>query len=245
MKKILICAIILTVFTTRAFSGTGLDLDVRAGLNIGGTTPLPFPAEIREIKSYNPLLLPSLEAGAMYSLTDRWGVRTALRVEMKGMKTSAIVKNYKMTITGDDGNSLSGYWTGADDTRHRNTLLTIPLTASYKLSEKFRIFAGPYVSFLLVSKFDGQVYDGYLRKDTPTGDKIAYYDGATSDYDFSDNQRKVQMGVSVSADYSIGKNYLLALSLNWGLNNTFESSFHTISFKMYPIYGCLAFGYRF
>ena len=32
----------------------GLEYRIKAGVNIGGTSPLPLPAEIREINSYRP-----------------------------------------------------------------------------------------------------------------------------------------------------------------------------------------------
>ena len=32
----------------------GLEYRIKAGFNIGGTSPLPLPAEIRELKSYRP-----------------------------------------------------------------------------------------------------------------------------------------------------------------------------------------------
>ncbi|MCQ2074003.1 MAG: PorT family protein [Bacteroidaceae bacterium] len=220
--------------------------DIRAGINLGGTSPLPLPQEIRHINSYSSFIYPAIEAGANFHLKGRWGVRTALRIEMKGMSTSADVKSYKTSIAGDDGSSLSGYYTGVNETEARATMLTIPLTAAFRISNRFQLYAGPYMSLLLSGKFSGNVHDGYLRVGNPTGDKIAYYGDASSQFDFSDNLKTAQFGANVSADYSFMRDKLLvSLALNWGLSNIFESSFQTISFKMYPIYGCLAFGYRF
>ncbi|MCD7815940.1 MAG: PorT family protein, partial [Bacteroides sp.] len=34
----------------------GWELDLKAGINIGGFSPLPLPVEIRSIDSYNPTL---------------------------------------------------------------------------------------------------------------------------------------------------------------------------------------------
>ena len=39
----------------------GLEYEVKAGFNIGGTSPLPLPVEIREITSYNPTLAVAIE----------------------------------------------------------------------------------------------------------------------------------------------------------------------------------------
>lgn len=219
--------------------------DFRAGVNLGGTSPLPLPAEIREIKSFNPLLLPVLEVGANHLFTDgKWGVRGAVRLEQKGMRTDARVKNYSMMITGDDGSSLSGFWTGNVVTEVRNTMLTVPVWALLKLSERFTLGAGPYVSFLLKGKFEGNAYDGYLREGAPVGDKVSFGQDDSSPYDFSDNLRKVQFGLSLGADYATRGNLLLSASLSWGLTSVFPDSFNTIRFGMYPIYGSLALGYR-
>ena len=39
----------------------GLDYEFKAGVNIGGTSPLPLPKEIRSIESYSPGLAITLE----------------------------------------------------------------------------------------------------------------------------------------------------------------------------------------
>ena len=39
----------------------GLEYEVKAGLSIGGTSPLPLPKEIRSIDSYNPGLQIAIE----------------------------------------------------------------------------------------------------------------------------------------------------------------------------------------
>lgn len=233
----------LLLLTGNAAAETSLD--IRAGIDLGGTTPLPLPAEIRVINGYSPLLRPAVEAGATSFISDRWGLRAALRFEIKGMTTSATVKSYSMVITGDDGNSLSGYWTGDVDTQVSNTLLTVPVNAAFKASEKFSIYLGPYVSFLLKGRFGGDVYNGYLREGSPVGEKISFCDGASNSYEFSDDYKRVQLGVSLAADYNINRHILLTAGLNWGLSNVFKSSFKTISFNMYPIYGNIAVGYRF
>lgn len=249
MKKSLCSAIISAgIFITFSISAVhaGTGFDIRAGLNIGGISPLPMPVEIREIGSFNPLLLPAVEAGATTFFNDgRWGLRAAVRIEQKGMRTSARVKNYSMLMEGDDGNSLSGRWTGQVDTHARNTMLTIPLAASLHASDRFDIHFGPFLSVLLNGEFDGQVYDGYLREGSPVGEKIVFENDATASYDFADRYRGIGYGLSLFGDYSFTDKWFLSLGLNWGLCHVFESSFRAITFNMYPIYGNIAVGYRF
>lgn len=74
MKKILTAAIVTVVaaMTASAQNETtpgliwsalhNIEYEVNAGVNIGGTSPLPLPAEIRSIDSYSPNL--SLSIGA-------------------------------------------------------------------------------------------------------------------------------------------------------------------------------------
>lgn len=226
-------------------SARTVEFDVRAGLNVGGTSPLPLPVEMREIRGFNPLLLPSLEGGAMFGIGDNMGVRAALRYEYKGMWTSAMVRNYSMALTGDDGNSISGYWTGCVDTEVRNAFLTVPVGAVWKVGDRFSLQAGPYASLLLKGKFSGQVYDGYLRNGTPTGDRIVFSKGTSSPYDFSACYRKFHWGVHAGADYCLGTNLLASIGLDWGLNHVFVNSFEAVSFRMFPIYGRICLGWRF
>ena len=76
----------------------GLEYEVKAGFNIGGTSPLPLPVEIRKIKSYNPTMSIGIEGNVTkwFGPERKWGARVALRLENKGMSTDARVKNYGM-----------------------------------------------------------------------------------------------------------------------------------------------------
>lgn len=245
MKMRFLLSVVLAVCPAGFLFSQNSWFDFRAGVNLGGTSPLPLPAEIREIKGFNPLLLPVVEVGANRSFgSGRWGVRSAVRLEQKGMETEARVKNYGMVITGEDGNSLSGFWTGCVKTHMRTTLLTVPVWALLRPSDRLSIGAGPYVSFLLKGSFDGNVYDGYLREGTPVGDKVSFGPEDSSPYDFSDSLQKLQFGLSLGVDYVTRWNLLLSASFSWGLTGVFPGSFETIRFGMYPIYASLAVGYR-
>mgnify|MGYP000019570274 FL=1 len=59
------------------------------------------------------------------------GIITGLRLENKGMRTKATVKNYNMEIIGYDGNRLKGNWTGGVRTKVQNSYITIPVLAAY------------------------------------------------------------------------------------------------------------------
>lgn len=225
----------------------GLEYEVKAGFSIGGTSPIPLPVEIRSIDSYNPGMQIAIEGNVTKWLDParQWGVSVAVRLENKGMKTDAIVKNYSMEIIGDGGEKLKGYWTGNVKTKVKNSYLTIPVLVAYQLSPRWRLNAGPFVSYVLEGDFSGNVYDGYLRENDPTGNKVEFNEGASAPYDFSKDLRKFQWGLQLGGEWKAFKHLNVYADLTWGLNDIFKKDFNTVSFAMYPIYLNMGFGYAF
>ncbi len=224
----------------------GWQIELRGGYNMGGTSPIPLPVEIRKIKSYKPSTGFSGEVDftRFFDRNHRWGLQFGVRVENKDMETDAEVKNYGMTIT-NDGAEASGRWTGGVQTSVRNSFLTFPVVGVYKVHPRTNIKLGVFLSYLISGKFTGYVYDGYLRNGDPTGEKTTFADGKTATYDFSDNLRRFQWGAEAGVDWEAFKHLKLYADLTWGLNSAFPKSFETITFNMYPIYFNLGVGYLF
>ena len=65
----------------------GLDYQFKAGVNIGGTSPLPLPEEIRSIESYSPGLAITLEGNVTkwIDVQKKWGVSLGVRLANKNM----------------------------------------------------------------------------------------------------------------------------------------------------------------
>ncbi len=225
----------------------GLEYEIKAGFNIGGTTPLPLPEEIRALTGYKPTVCISIEGNIIKWLDEqkKWGVILGLRLENKGMEAKARTKNYSMEIIGDGGERLKGNWTGRVKTKVRNSYFSIPLLVAYKLSPRVRLSAGPYISFLTSGDFSGYVYDGYLRKDNPIGDKVKFEGDRIASYDFSDDLRNLQWGVQAGVNWKAFKHLTVSGDLVWGLNDIFKKNFNTITFAMYPVYLNIGFGYAF
>jgi len=137
----------------------GLEYEIKAGFSIGGTAPLPLPVEIRSIDGYNPTLAISIggEVTKWIAVQNKLGIIVGLRLENKAMTTEATVKNYNMEILGQGGERISGVWTGGVKTKVHTAGLTIPLMATYKLTNRWNIKAGPYFSYLLSREFSGHV----------------------------------------------------------------------------------------
>lgn len=224
----------------------GWEYELKAGLNIGGTSPLPLPVEIRSIDSYSPRLNGTLEGTATWWIgrKRKWGVSAALKLETKGMSTGATVKNYSTQII-DEGEKVSGFWTGKVKTNYSAHFITLPLMANYQLSSRWKVRAGMWLSYLTEGDFSGHVSDGYLREGTPVGEKIEFKDGKRASYDFNDELNCFLWGLQAGGSWRAYSHFLLTADLTWGMNDVFKSSFKTITFDMYPIYLNVGFGYRF
>lgn len=225
----------------------GWEYKIKAGFNIGGTSPIPFPQEIREINSFKPAMAISIEGDATkwFGETRKWGLTLGLRLENKGMTTDATVKNYGMKIINANGGTLEGIWTGNVKTKVKNSYLTVPVLANYKLSSRWQLSAGPYVSYLLEGDFSGHVYEGHLRTPDQTGSKVDFTGESIATYDFSDNLRKFQWGLQAGAEWKAYKHLTVFSHLSWGLNDIFKKDFDTVKFAMYPIFLNIGFGYNF
>ena len=161
MKNIII-AIGMTVLTfgmaatAKAGGIDSLQLKVRAGYNIGGTSPIPLPETIRSIDSYS--LTPSFMVGidAMLPLNEKWGISAGLHFENKGMKAEVTTKSYHMEVI-KGGTHLSGLFTGHVSQKITQWMLTVPVQATLGLGKKVMLKGGPYVSFLLSKGFSGSL----------------------------------------------------------------------------------------
>ncbi len=249
MKKSKILLLFFLFFTTFVLASQeensgSRDYRIKAGFSIGGTSPLPLPAEIREIKGYNPLMNLMIGVEVRQNLHENWSLLSGLQFETKGMETRARVKSYQLAmVSGDDG-EISGVFTGMVRTRVKNSYLTLPLLAVWQPGRQARwgIKAGVYGSFLLDGTFSGSAYDGYLREGDPTGQRI---DISTATYDFSEELQRWSWGAQVGAEWRLFPHFLAGIDFSWGINSIFKKDFDVITYNMYPIYGTLSFGYVF
>ncbi|HZK08607.1 MAG TPA: porin family protein [Bacteroidales bacterium] len=223
------------------------EFQIRAGFSIGGIAPIPLPIEIREIERYDPTLALGLEANLTKWLGEnqKWGIRTGLRAEGRGMKTEARVKDYYTEVIGDGGQKVTGNFTGMVQTTVKNSYFSIPVLAIYDISKRWNLYGGFYFSTLIERNFSGYVYDGYLREGGSTGSKLIFEGDNKGPYDFSDDLRVFQWGAMAGGEFTLRKHLELFSELTWGLNDLFKNDFKTITFDMYSIYLNIGFGYRF
>lgn len=247
MRKTILIILLLSVTFVAGANDIleGWEYTARLGYNIGGTMPLGMPASIRSLNKYKLKVDLSIGADAHKRITPLWGVLTGLYLENKAMEVDATVKNYHMAMV--QGNEkIEGYYTGSLVTECNEWLLTLPVMLTFNAGEKVLVKCGPYISYLLSRSFKGYVYDGYLRQNDPTGQKIEMgkSENTRGTFDFSDKMRHFQFGVDLGMDWQIANHWGAYADLKWGLSGIHQSSFRTIEQTLYPIFGTLGVIYK-
>lgn len=220
---------------------------IRLGYNVGGTAPVGMPATIRSLSRYT--LQPNLLIGADVHKQfgdGKWGLMVGLHLEQKDMKVDARVKNYHMAMRIGNEAPVRGVFTGQVVSEAGLGMVTIPVLATYDITPKVRIKAGPYVSYAYQTEFSGYAYDGYIREKDPTGTKVmvGIGDAANGTYDFSDSMRNLFFGIDVGADWYFSRRWGASIDLSWGLNGIFKSNFDVIDDTLYPIYANIGVTYK-
>ncbi len=221
---------------------------LRLGYTIGGTTPVPLPAEIRSLNEYWPKGGVTIGGEIYHMFSKRWGISGGLHIFEEGFHVSADVKNYRMTLT-MEGNTMSGYFTGTNITNTTMFGFNIPIQAIYRITPRWSAALGPYAAFYLSHDFSGRVYDnddgvGYLRVDDPTGEKVNIDRSNPATYDFSEDMRSWNVGLELTVDWRASRRLNVFCMLDWGLTDICGKDFVAVAFKMYPIYGTVGVAYR-
>lgn len=222
---------------------TGWGYGYRLGFTIGGITPVPLPAEVREMMTFSPNGAFMQEIYGYKLFKEKFGFYFGERLAIEGMNVEARVKNYHMSIE-QGGDYISGYFTGVDKTEAKLISVKIPIEFMARVNSRLDLRVGPYIQINLHREFKGEVYDGYLRENTPTGQKIIFSDGSKATYDFSEDVKKTCFGAEVAADFQIKNGFGIFANLDYGFRSVFPDDFETISFKMYPIFFSLGLSYR-
>lgn len=236
--------IILPVFgQDYAYKYGDFEHKIVAGFNLGATTPLPIPEEVRAIDGWWPQFTPQLGYNIIYRIDEsRWGIGSGILLNLKGMGVKDKVKYMHTRVQLEDGgDELEGYFVGKNETTAKAAYVTIPLYATFDISENWRLRAGGYASYLFSSNFNGSVSDGYLRVGTPLGERVEI---TKATFNFDDDMRTFDFGLTIGAERSINERFGIFGNLDWGLRPVFPSNFRVMEFDMYNIYLTFGLTYR-
>lgn len=245
MKPRLYLTFALLALSLPAAASDSIRFVARAGYNLGATTPMGMPASISSIDAFRPS--PSFMAGvdATWLVGQRWCLSAGLRLENKAMDADITAKGYHMELR-KGAERIEGLFTGHVSQQASLWMLTLPVYATYTLTPKWQLKAGPYVSLMLSKDFSGTASDGYLRQGGPTGPRIDI--GDTPDtwatYDISDEVRRLQLGLTLGADWQALPRLGFSLDLSMGFTGLFPADFSTVEQTLYPLYGTLGVCYE-
>lgn len=255
MSKRIFLIVVATLLSISGFAqskalerakANGWEFELRAGVNLGGAIPVPMPVEIRKIEGYNPRLNGLVEAVVTKWWSDNtsWGVMTGLRLEEKGMKASARVKNYS-TMVENMGQMVEGRWTGKVFTSFASTYIALPLQIAYKINNDGKVNGGFYMAYRFDGDFSGHVSEGYFRQGDPTGEKIVFEDGAKASYEFKDQLSPFEGGMQIGGSWRAYKHFLVFADMKYSFSNIFKSKSFMAYNNMHPLYMTVGFSYLF
>ncbi|MDR2927110.1 MAG: PorT family protein [Cytophagaceae bacterium] len=241
---ILIAFLWFAVAGAQKKSARSIEISAVLGYNIGATAPIPLPAEVREIKEYNPKFNPEAGLDFFYKLNSKWGAGSTLSVDWKGMRVKDRVKYMYTSISAGDASDdkMTGYFVGTNMTNVDMTYLTISLYGTYQLSERIPLNFGIYVAKVLATKFNGSVSDGYIRIETPVGTKQDINEEEA--FDFSNSVRDYDFGLTVGGKYKLTERFGIYAQLDWGLLSFFYADRNPMQFTMHNVYGTIGLKYR-
>jgi len=243
-KYIIAILLLLSATSLYAFDNDKLEHRIVAGFNLGASAPTSMPREIRKIEAWWPQFATQLGYNIMYHPNNKWGVGAGILLDYKGMGTKVRAK-YIHTRVEYQGDILTGYFVGKNKTEVKTSYVTVPLFGIYKINEKWRVKAGGYAAYAYSTTFRGDVYDGYLRVDDPTGEKIEFEKGGNkASFDFSDDVRTFDFGLLFGGEMKVNHKFNIYGNLNWGLRPIFSKEKRVMDFNMYNIYFSLGLAYK-
>lgn len=218
-----------------------IELRGHAGVNIGGTASFSMPSNVSKINVYAPNFTPFVGADVIWHVDHRWALKSGLTYETKGMRVEAEVKSLFIDLLEDenDGETYAGMlFTGTSSTTMRNQYITLPLMITFKITPRIELDAGAYCSFLIKAKYQGHVYDGYIREN-PLAEKM----DIEADYDFESKIRKTDYGLKIGATTRVYNNFNLFGHFTYSLPRVTKSNNDVI--EMRNIFGSLGVSYTF
>ena len=212
---------------------------VEIGMNVGASMPIPISERVSNM-SWTPPFAPYIGWRLFVYGNHHFGVSTGVFVSVKGMTANASV--YQLfTSVNIDGVKTEGYFTGRNNTNVKNLYASFPVELSY-VKDYYRISLGLLMSKIVKKSFTGYVGDGYLRRNTPVGDRI---DIVEAPFDFSEEVRNFDVAVTLNFYRKLYERWFVSCGLDMSITPMTNNSFTGMPFSLYNVYGHVGLSYRF
>ncbi|MDR1562188.1 MAG: PorT family protein [Dysgonamonadaceae bacterium] len=231
-------------FTVSAKNKERLEHLIVAGMNIGATSPGNIPPEVRKVTAWYPYSSFQLGYNIVYNMNDRWAAGSGITMDNKGMGVINEVKHlYTEVRLEADGNYLIGYFSGKNKTDVKMAYITIPFFLRYRLGKQWRLLSGMYASYAHSTSFSGSVWDGYLRTPDPTGLEISIVNREDATFDFGNDMRNFDFGLSIGGEYRINSRFKVSGIFSRGLTSVLKRDLKFVPFNMYNMYMMFGIAY--
>ncbi len=218
---------------------SGLDFNFLLGVNLGATTPVPIPGDLK-IRSYNPKFNPLMGANLTYYFNEHFGIGTGLMLDWKGMKVGTRVTDVHLSVDVPDVGTLTGYVTGKNTTKVSTLYLVQPVYASWRFNPRWQLKGGIYLAEALSRSFKGNVRDVNILVESPiTQEREVSY--ATLNY--GDHTRRFDLGLLAGTEFRMNDHIGFYADFTWGVIPYFSSEV-PIRFTMRNIYFSVGMTYR-
>lgn len=217
----------------------GLDLVFLSGLNVGATTPVPIPKDLK-LTSYNPKINPKIGVNIRYFFNENWGVGTGLSLDWKGMTIKAKITDIHLSIDVPETGTLTGNVTGKNTIKVNSLYLTQPIYGVYQFNPKWQVKAGIYLSENLSRSFKGSLNNVKITLEDP---KKQDREIVHATLDYSKDVRKFEMGLLLGGEFRLNDRFGFYSDFTWGFTPYFEKTV-PIHFTMRNIYLSMGVTYR-
>ncbi len=228
-----------SIYSQKTIDSLRVSHAIAIGVQIGASTPLPVPARLSGFK-WSPDFCPQLAWDITILKNEKKGLKTGLRIERKGMTAGAYAYQMYTQITIDDAKT-KGYFTGYTETNIDILYLSIPLLYTRKFNDNWVANFGAYAAFKLTASFTGAVKNGYMRIDSPIGNRTNIDYEA---FEFNDQIRVFDYGLMASCEKKLSKKLSAKAEISWGFSPVMKNSFRGLEYKLYNIYGLLGIIYQ-
>ncbi|MFA8299364.1 MAG: outer membrane beta-barrel protein [Hyphomicrobiales bacterium] len=209
------------------------ELGPRIGIAMSAAIPFPL-SDVPKGANGSPELNTSLGVFSFVNINDTWAIGLGFDVVKNSFNFDAKVVSQRYTsINPITGIKIVQYYTGPTKGSFEFNFIEFPLIARYKFSELFNAHFGLYFSYIYLHQFGVTAVGGKtgLNPDPDKQSPIPRFQ-----YDFDDDLRNFDWGLTGGVSKTIIKHLEIGLMLDAGLNNIFQKNFKSLDYKMYQVH---------